>query len=232
MTPSTTTAAHQATGSKERRHLHPASSDTGAKLDARGGGVALDIFGWCCVVLSAHILVDAFVDLRPGTSPTDHLISGTVPVAVLATLALAYRRLRTGIGATIAVLLGLAAAGAGAANVAAVVLDEFTVGRLTGLAAGGAGVVLVTFGTATLLRARRPGGSRLWRWTRRAAETLLVLALVMLTSVPMVFGYISANWSVGYALDESSRSSTKLCSVEPAQRRSERIESAIELSRG
>jgi len=54
-----------------------------------------------------HIVDDSFVEPQPGTSAADHLVSGRVPLAVLALAAFAYPRARAGWRAVMALLLGV-----------------------------------------------------------------------------------------------------------------------------
>jgi len=75
--------------------------------DARGTHF-IRIFRACCLVVGIHVVVDAYIHLRPGTSPLDHLVSGTVPVAALGVLCAVVGRLRTGGAATLALVLGAA----------------------------------------------------------------------------------------------------------------------------
>ena len=150
----------------------------------------------CCVVLAVHIVTDSFVQLRAGTSPGDHLVSGTVPVVVIALAAALFGGLRAGATATIALVLGVAAVigGAGAPGTA------FLHGRIdlsttTGAVGTIAGIVLVAVGMATLYRSRRKGGTRMRRWSRRTGRGLLGLALALFVSAPIGMGYVVANRS-------------------------------------
>ena len=43
-------------------------------------------------LIALHIVDDSFVQPQPGTSAADHLVSGLVPLAVLALAAFAYPR--------------------------------------------------------------------------------------------------------------------------------------------
>src|SRR5688572_18832275 len=47
-------------------------------------------------MIALHVFDDSFLQPSPGTSAGDHLVSGIVPVAVLAFAAWAYPRLRGG----------------------------------------------------------------------------------------------------------------------------------------
>jgi hypothetical protein len=59
------------------------------------------------VVVSVHVADDSFVQPQRGTSAGDHLLSGLVPVAVLLGVSCVYWRLRPGLRASLAALLGL-----------------------------------------------------------------------------------------------------------------------------
>src|SRR5688500_9253869 len=64
-------------------------------------------------LVALHIVDDSFVQPQPGTSATDHLVGGLVPLAVLALAAVAYPRLRAGARAVTALLLGVFGIGTG-----------------------------------------------------------------------------------------------------------------------
>jgi hypothetical protein len=56
---------------------------------------------------------DAFVHPEPGTSAVDHLASGLIPIASALAAGVAYPRLRAGLRACIALMLGALALDAG-----------------------------------------------------------------------------------------------------------------------
>ena len=58
-------------------------------------------------LIALHIVDDSFLEPEPGTSVSDHLVSGLVPLTVLALAAVAYPRLRAGWRAVVALLLGV-----------------------------------------------------------------------------------------------------------------------------
>ena len=94
-------------------------------------------------IVALHVVDDTFVHPEPGTSALDHLAGGLVPVAVLVIAALAYRRVRAGLRATIAIVTGVLALviGATSAGYEAVTVgpagDDYT-GLLVALAGLGA----------------------------------------------------------------------------------------------
>src|SRR5206468_8199714 len=57
-------------------------------------------------VIAVHVLDDNIVQPQPGTSAADHLVSGLVPLAVLALAAWSYPRLRGGRRGAMALTLG------------------------------------------------------------------------------------------------------------------------------
>jgi hypothetical protein len=123
------------------------------------------------------VLDDAFWHREPGTAVGDHIISGLVPVALAALLALAYPHLKAGARAVAAITGGLLMIAAGVADgYRHVVVDRMAGDDLTAMLAGAAGVALVALGAHTLWRARRNDERPLRRYARRAL--LIVLAVV------------------------------------------------------
>ena len=56
-------------------------------------------------LVALHVVDDNFLQPQPGTSQTDHLFSGLVPLALLLSAAVVYRRARAGVPATLALPL-------------------------------------------------------------------------------------------------------------------------------
>ena len=57
-------------------------------------------------VIGLHVVDDNYLQPAPGTSPADHLLSGLVPVAILAAVAAFYPWLRAGLRAATAMTIG------------------------------------------------------------------------------------------------------------------------------
>jgi hypothetical protein len=57
-------------------------------------------------VVGLHLADDNFLQPQPGTSPGEHLVSGLLPLGLLAVGAIMYIRLRPGARATWALLVG------------------------------------------------------------------------------------------------------------------------------
>ena len=143
--------------------------------------------------VALHIADDNFLQPEPGTSPTDHLASGLIPIAVITAAAAASPpRARRDQGRTRSHLrrardrvrdperlLALAGRGVG---------DHYTTGPLT-IAAG---VVLIATGLVVLWRSRRSYGSR--------RRTVLRRGLTIVASVPLAFAVFAlVVFPVGFA---------------------------------
>jgi dienelactone hydrolase len=127
--------------------------------------------------IALHVLDDSFFQPEPGTSVADHLVSGLVPVALLLGAAVAYPRLRPGLRAALAVVLGLLGIVMGSVEAVFYGRSEGLSGDdYTGLLAAAGGLLLVLLGTRTAWRGRRRDDSHLRRYLRRA---LLALAWVL-----------------------------------------------------
>ena len=60
----------------------------------------------CLAAIALRVADDSFFQPEPGTSATDHLASGLVPVAVLVAVGCAYPRWRPGARGAVALVLG------------------------------------------------------------------------------------------------------------------------------
>jgi uncharacterized protein len=137
-----------------------------------------------------HVADDDFLQPQPGTSATDHLVSGFVPLALLLGAAAAYGRLRAGARASIALLLGFFAVLAGTEGVYYAQAVGPSGDDYTGLLSIPAGLLLLGIGAATLWRSRKIGGRRWWRYARR----LLIAGATAFAAVgvlgPVVIAYV------------------------------------------
>src|SRR3954465_3282167 len=101
------------------------------------------LFVAAVVLIAVHVIDDSFVQPQPGTSASDHLVSGLVPLALLGFAAWAGPRLRGGRRGALALalgVLGLAAAGEAVHYISALGAsgDDYS-----GLLAMAAGLVLI-----------------------------------------------------------------------------------------
>ncbi len=146
------------------------------------------------VLIAIHVVDDNFLQPQPGTSADDHLASGLVPIAVLLGAAFAYPRLRPGLRAVTALLLGLFGILVGAGEAGYYTLERGPSGDdYTGLLAIPAGVLLVALGAITLWRSRKQD-DRLWRrYGRRALLTLAGLFVLVELVGGLALGYVSTH---------------------------------------
>jgi hypothetical protein len=137
------------------------------------------------------MLDDAFWHHEPGTSIADHLVSGLVPAALAAILAIWYPRLRAGARAAAALTAGPLMIVAGVVDgVRDVAVDRLGVDDLTAILARLGGTVLIVLGASVLWRSRRLDERPLRRYPRRmllAAPAALGLVVVM----PVAFAIVA-----------------------------------------
>ena len=164
-------------------------------LRERAGALARRVspFRLGVAAIALHVLDDAFLQPQPGTSASDHLVSGLVPLALLALAAWAYPRLRGARQGALALalgLLGLAAGGeafyyAGQTGLAG---DDYT-----GLLALAAAPLLLGTGAVTLWRARRTDGSLRRRAARRALAGAAGLLGFVFVVLPVGMEYVDTH---------------------------------------
>ena len=151
------------------------------------------LFVAAVLLIAGHVIDDSFIQPQPGTSPSDHLVSGLVPLAFLLGAAWGYPRLRGGRRAALALTLGVLGLAAGGeawqyTNTVGASGDDYS-----GLLAILAGVVLLAIGVVTLWRTRRLDGSRPRRYVRRSllgAAGVLVFVYVV---VPVGMSYVDTH---------------------------------------
>ena len=145
--------------------------------------------------IALHVLDDSFFQPQPGTSAGDHLVGGLVSSAVLLVVAASYPRLRPGLRASLAIVLGLFGLVAGIEAVYYLNAGRLSGDDYTGLLAIPAGLLLIGLGSVVLWRSRR-GGSPIRRWGRRA----------LLAAGAFIVGYVLLlPFLVPYALTHSAR---------------------------
>ena len=139
----------------------------------RLGGAGSLIFGAVAALAAVHTVLDTFVLSEPGTHWNDHLLAGSVSLALLAIGVVAYPRLRDGGRATISLVLGVLMLEGAALAVADAGEGGPNGDDWTGFLLAPAGVVLFVLGVRLLWRSRRRTGHR---FRRRA---LLVVAAAL-----------------------------------------------------
>ena len=137
-------------------------------------------------VIALHAIDDNFAQPQAGTVASDHLVSGFVPLAVLAFAAWVFPRLSGGRQGALALVLGVLglAAGGEAVHYAAGG-DDFT-----GFAALGAGLLLLGVGVSTLWRTRRMDGHR---FVRRALLGVAGVVLFAFAVLPVGMAYVTVH---------------------------------------
>jgi uncharacterized protein len=143
----------------------------------------------CVGAIALHVVDDSFVQPQPGTSATDHLVGGLVPLTVLVAAAVAYPRLRAGWRAVVALLLGVF--GLGTASEAWYYTREVGASGddYTGLLTIPAGLILLAVGVVTLWRSRRLDNRMPWRYLRRALIGVAGLIVGVVVVFPLVSSY-------------------------------------------
>jgi hypothetical protein len=142
-------------------------------------------------LLALHVIDDSFIQPNPGTSAGGHLVSGLVPLALLALAAWALPRMRGAWQGAVSLVLGIGGIAGGiealhAAQTVGASGDDFT-----GLLALVAGAALLGLGAATLWRTRDRDGSLL----RRAAYGVGGLLAAWFLVAPMGLGYVYSHVS-------------------------------------
>jgi dienelactone hydrolase len=141
-------------------------------------------------VIGLHVLDDNFFQPQPGTSAGDHLVSGLVPFAVLLLVAALYPRLRPGLRASIAAVVGIFGVAAGIEGVYYAHSGRLSGDDYTGIAAGLAGLLLIGVAVATLWRTRRTDDSLRWRWLRRVLVAAGAFVVGYLILAPFLAAYV------------------------------------------
>jgi uncharacterized protein len=144
-------------------------------------------------VIALHVVDDSFVQPQPGTSAGDHLVSGLVPLAILALAAAVYPRMRGGGRAAIALLVGAFGIAAGIEGVHYTTQVGPSGDDFTGLLCIPAGAVLLGLGLVTLWTTRRRHGSVPVRVLRRAAIGLAALFVAAFVVFPIGYAYVSTH---------------------------------------
>jgi uncharacterized protein len=145
-------------------------------------------------LIALHIVDDAFVHPEPGTAAGDHLVSGLVPTAVIALLALAYPRMRAGLRSCIALACGLVAVVVGiGTSFRHVVIDGPAGDDASGILATLGAIALVATAVVTLWRTRRADEPRARRYLRRGLATATFGAAGLFVIAPIGMAVLATN---------------------------------------
>jgi uncharacterized protein len=168
-----------------RASARPRLADLAKALRRESGLFVLGV-----AVIALHVLDDSFLQPSPGTSAGDHLVSGLVPLVMLALAAWAFPRLRGGRRAALALMFGTFGLVAGGEAVHYATKVGASGDDYTGLLAVPAGLVLLGLGAVTLWRTRRTDGNRRWRYLRRALLGAASVVVALFFVAPLSAGYL------------------------------------------
>lgn len=149
-------------------------------------------------VVALHILDDSFFQPQPGTSAGDHLVSGLLPVAVLLAFVVYAPRLKAGLRASAAAVLGLFGVATGIEAVYYSRYDGPSGDDFTGFAALAAGLLLIAIAAWTLWTARRTGTPPLRRWVRRTLIAVGAAAALYVLVLPFLASYVLTHTARAY----------------------------------
>ena len=144
-------------------------------------------------VIALHIADDNFFQPEAGTSAGDHLVSGLLPIALLALAAWAFPRLSGGGQGALALVIAPLGIATGIeaihyANQVGASGDDFT-----GFLTIPASLILIGVGAATLWRTRRTDGNRAWRYGRRGLLAIAGLVAAYVLVFPIGFAYVTTH---------------------------------------
>jgi fermentation-respiration switch protein FrsA (DUF1100 family) len=140
------------------------------------------LFTGSAAIVAVHAAVDSFFAPEPGTGAKDHLVRGSVSLAMLGLSIVVFPRVRAGVRAAIAAALGaLALEGAALA-----IADARAVGPRgedwTGFVLLPVGVALLGLAAVLLWRSRKPGR---FRYVRRGTIALATLTAAYVLLLPL-----------------------------------------------
>jgi hypothetical protein len=152
------------------------------------------VFFAATAAVMLHIADDNFFQPVRGTSASEHLLSGLVPLALLALGAVAFPRVRAGAQAVIALAIGLTGLVVGAIEAGYYTMTVGPSGDdFTGILTAAAGLVLFGLATVTLWRSRRAGPTRIRQYLRRGLCGVAAYVLISEVIAPFALGYLSTH---------------------------------------
>ena len=151
-----------------------------ARVENAGGAVL--VFWAALAILALHAATDSFIAPEPGTGPLDHLLRGSVSLAILVVAAVVYPRLQAGGRAALAGVFGALALEGAILAIADARGSQARGEDWTGFLLTPVGLVLLGSVGVLLWRSRKPG--RL-RWPRRAGIAIGTLVAVYWLILPV-----------------------------------------------
>lgn len=144
-------------------------------------------------VVAVHVLDDNFAQTEAGTSPSDHVVSGLVPLSIMSLAALGYARWRPGVRSIVAICLGLFGITVAVEGWYGTIMVGPTGDDFSGLLAAPAGFVLVFLGLWTLWTHRRRDDRPLRRLARYALICVISAISLLEVVYPIVYGYLATH---------------------------------------
>ena len=141
-------------------------------------------------LIALHVIDDNFLQPQPGTSAADHLVSGLVPLALIALLGWGYLHWRPGVRAVVATLLGVLGITVGTEAVYYFSKGDAGGDDFTGVVAIAAGFALLGCAVVVLWRSRRVDDRRWWRYLRRSLVGLATVVCAYVLVFPVAVGYV------------------------------------------
>jgi uncharacterized protein len=142
-------------------------------------------------LIGVHVADDNFLQPQPGTSASDHLVSGFVPLALVLTAMAAYRLLRNGFRAAVAITFGAFGVVMGAGEPVYYSLKVGPSGDdYTGFLALAAGLLLIGVGVTTLWTTRRTDDRLHRRYLRRLLLATGAVVATYFLFFPVALSYV------------------------------------------
>jgi len=148
------------------------------------------LFSAVAAIVAVHAAVDSFIGTEPGTGPENHLLRGSMSLALIGLAVAVYPRLAKGGRAALAAVLGtLALEGAALA-----IADARAAGARgedwTGFVLVPVGLLLCALAVVLLWRSRKPGR---FRYLRRGAIALMTVIVAYVLVVPVAMGILATH---------------------------------------
>jgi len=141
-----------------------------------------------------HAVDDAVLNRQPGVAAGQHLTALAAATVVGVAAALLFTRLRPGLRAGLALVIGAVAATNGALHVAHVTTAGLSGSDLTGVLAAAAGAVLISLGVAIPIMHRAEGSdARRRRWVNRAVAVGVGVVVAQFFVIPVGVGLVQTH---------------------------------------
>ena len=156
------------------------------------------MFRGALALIALHVADDNFFQPPAGTAPGDHLISGLVPLALLALAAWGFPRLSGGRQGALALFIGPLGIATGLEAIHYARDVGATGDDFTGFLTVPAGLVLIGLGALTLWRTRRTEGRVAWRYGRRGLFAVAGVVVAFTLVLPIGFAYVTSHAARAY----------------------------------